>query len=64
MTLKRSKYTKNFVAQCDGCHEFVDFEDDQDFPACVYVLKASGWKASRDDDGAWAHLCSDCKKEN
>ena len=63
VTLKRSKYTNAFAAQCDTCHDIMDFEDDQDFPACVFVLRASGWRSKKDDEGRWTHKCSDCVKE-
>lgn len=64
MTLKRSKYVDGFVAQCDACHDIMDFEGEENFIACVYVLKASGWSSRKGSDGKWAHKCPDCKEES
>lgn len=62
MTLKRSKYTGNFAAQCDACHDIMDFEDEDNFMVCTHVLRASGWTPHKEDDGRWTHTCRDCNE--
>jgi hypothetical protein len=60
MTLHRSGYKGDFAAQCDSCHEVMDFEPDDNFYDCVNTLRASGWRARKQTDGSWKHECSDC----
>jgi len=62
MTLKRSKLTGSFVAQCDKCFDFMDFEEDDNFVAITHILRASGWVPSKVRD-KWTHWCPDCMKE-
>lgn len=61
MTLKRSQYTQDFVAQCDSCLEIMDFEDEDNFIVCVHILRASDWSAHKEADGRYTHLCPDCR---
>jgi hypothetical protein len=60
MTLKRSKYTGNFTAQCDGCHEIMDFEDEDNFFICTHILRTSSWVSHKNASGVWRHTCPDC----
>lgn len=62
MTLKRSKITGNFVAQCDHCFELMDFDDDEPFPAIPHILRRSSWGIHKSGD-KWTHTCPDCMKE-
>ena len=60
MTLKRSKVTGNFVAQCNKCFDFMDFEEEDDnFRAITFILRATGWVPKK-VDGKWEHTCPEC----
>ena len=61
MTLKRSKYTGNFVAQCDTCLEIMDFEEDDHFVVATHILRASGWVPYKRNN-TWHHACPDCNE--
>ncbi len=60
MTLKRSKVTGNFVAQCNKCFDFMDFEADDPFRALPYILRRTGWQITKVKD-EWQHYCPDCR---
>lgn len=59
MTLKRSKVTGNFVAQCNECFDFMDFDEDDPFRAIPYILRRTGWIITKAKD-EWQHYCPDC----
>ena len=61
MTLKRSKITGNFVAQCDECFDFIDFDEDDPFPSLPYILSRTGWVATKARRDRWHHYCPDCR---
>jgi hypothetical protein len=60
MTVKRSKITGNFVAQCDECYDYMDFDEDDPFPAIPFILRRTGWLITKVKD-KWQHYCPDCK---
>ena len=62
MTLKRSKITGCFCAQCDGCLDIMDFEPDDTFFVAINTLRLSDWRSSKVDD-KWTNKCPDCVKK-
>lgn len=60
MTLTKSKYTGNLMAQCDHCHAVMDFDAGDHFRTCTAILRASGWTPRKQADGVWLHRCDEC----
>lgn len=47
---------------CDGCDTDLEFFDQgSGFNAMIDDAKSKGWKIVNGDQGAWTHLCADCK---
>lgn len=62
MTIRYNNELGHYVAQCDCCHDVVDFEDltdFEDFEAAKFSIDLDGWQ-TRKKDGKWFNTCSDC----
>jgi hypothetical protein len=53
-----------FDITCEICDqtEYLDF-DWESFREAVAEAKTRGWKAYKDEDGQWCHICWGCQKK-
>jgi len=61
MTICVSHETGNYIAQCDKCHDVVDFEPGADFFEVKFAIEMDGWRLQR-NNGKWFNICVDCVK--
>lgn len=60
MTIKRDRDTGNMVAECDVCHDTVEFEDGEDFLTVRIAIHNDRWQTVRAGNG-WINICPDCE---
>jgi len=60
MTIRVSKETRAYIAQCDKCFDVVDFEKGVEFDAVKLAIDMDGWKTQR-SNGSWINVCPDCQ---